>query len=175
MVRYFLPLRGSYFNDSVTPQAFVSQSPWVSPHHLHLKMWAVHTIRRRTSFNAWLTRYMSKSRQNIPNSTSLSMGDSSYSSLAVLPLFTHFSPRNLSAWAENGVLMLNTCLTVRQGNSNSHADKGWEIFRNVLSKWSTNMVEQIFQVQSLWRQWVWPGHCFPRMGHSRCQVSCEAR
>lgn len=24
--------------------------------------------------------------------------------------------------------MLNTCLTVRQGNSNSHADKGWEIF-----------------------------------------------
>ena len=24
--------------------------------------------------------------------------------------------------------MLNTCLTVRQGNSNSHTDKGWEIF-----------------------------------------------
>ena len=24
--------------------------------------------------------------------------------------------------------MLNTCLTVRQGNSNSHADKGWEKF-----------------------------------------------
>lgn len=24
--------------------------------------------------------------------------------------------------------MLNTCLTVRKGNSNSHADKGWEKF-----------------------------------------------
>ena len=24
--------------------------------------------------------------------------------------------------------MLNTCLTVRQGNSNSHAGKGWETF-----------------------------------------------
>ena len=36
--------------------------------------------------------------------------------------------RNLANWAENGVLMLNTCLTVRQGASNSHAGKGWEIF-----------------------------------------------
>ncbi|THV02844.1 uracil-DNA glycosylase [Dendrothele bispora CBS 962.96] len=35
---------------------------------------------------------------------------------------------NLSAWASNGVLMLNTCLTVRAGNAGSHANKGWEQF-----------------------------------------------
>lgn len=34
----------------------------------------------------------------------------------------------LVSWAENGVLMLNTVLTVRQGSPNSHKDKGWEIF-----------------------------------------------
>lgn len=34
----------------------------------------------------------------------------------------------LTPWAEQGVLMLNTCLTVRAGVSNSHANKGWEQF-----------------------------------------------
>ena len=75
-----------------------------------------------------LRRYTPKLRLNIPNSMSLTTGDSSHSSIAILLLLTHCSFRNLSTWAENGVLMLNTCLTVRQGNSNSHADKGWEKF-----------------------------------------------
>lgn len=34
---------------------------------------------------------------------------------------------NLSAWAKQGVLMLNTVLTVREGAPNSHRGKGWEI------------------------------------------------
>lgn len=34
----------------------------------------------------------------------------------------------LTSWAQDGVLMLNTVLTVRQGNPNSHKGKGWEIF-----------------------------------------------
>ena len=34
---------------------------------------------------------------------------------------------NLSAWAKQGVLMLNTVLTVREGSPNSHRGKGWEI------------------------------------------------
>lgn len=34
---------------------------------------------------------------------------------------------NLSAWAKQGVLMLNTVLTVREGSPNSHRRKGWEI------------------------------------------------
>jgi len=36
--------------------------------------------------------------------------------------------RNLTAWAANGVLLLNTCLTVRAGDAGSHAGKGWEQF-----------------------------------------------
>ncbi|KAF8842065.1 uracil-DNA glycosylase [Paxillus ammoniavirescens] len=35
---------------------------------------------------------------------------------------------NLTAWAENGVLMLNTCLTVKANQAGSHAGKGWEQF-----------------------------------------------
>ena len=32
----------------------------------------------------------------------------------------------LTKWAENGVLMLNSVLTVREGQPNSHKGKGWE-------------------------------------------------
>ena len=35
---------------------------------------------------------------------------------------------NLTAWAEQGILMLNVVLTVREGKSNSHKNKGWEHF-----------------------------------------------
>ena len=35
---------------------------------------------------------------------------------------------NLEAWARQGVLLLNTCLTVRSGAAGSHHGKGWEIF-----------------------------------------------
>jgi uracil-DNA glycosylase len=34
----------------------------------------------------------------------------------------------LQPWAEQGVLLLNTVLTVEQGNANSHQGKGWETF-----------------------------------------------
>ncbi|GAM14601.1 uracil-DNA glycosylase, family 1 [Mesobacillus selenatarsenatis SF-1] len=34
----------------------------------------------------------------------------------------------LKKWAEQGVLLLNTVLTVREGNANSHRGKGWEHF-----------------------------------------------
>lgn len=33
----------------------------------------------------------------------------------------------LTAWAKNGVLLLNTSLTVREGSPNSHRGHGWEI------------------------------------------------
>ncbi|MBQ4150682.1 MAG: uracil-DNA glycosylase [Clostridia bacterium] len=35
---------------------------------------------------------------------------------------------NLTKWAENGVLLLNTVLTVRGGAATSHRGKGWEQF-----------------------------------------------
>jgi uracil-DNA glycosylase len=46
------------------------------------------------------------------------------------PSFTP-PPKNgglLTPWAEQGVLMLNTCLTVRAHEPNSHSNKGWEKF-----------------------------------------------
>lgn len=35
---------------------------------------------------------------------------------------------NLEAWARQGVLLLNTSLTVRAGQAGSHSGKGWETF-----------------------------------------------
>ena len=35
---------------------------------------------------------------------------------------------NLTSWAEQGVFLLNTVLTVRQGEANSHRKQGWESF-----------------------------------------------
>ncbi|KAH0536908.1 hypothetical protein FGG08_006246 [Glutinoglossum americanum] len=46
------------------------------------------------------------------------------------PSFTP-PPKNgglLTPWAENGVLLLNTCLTVRAHDANSHSQRGWEKF-----------------------------------------------
>lgn len=34
----------------------------------------------------------------------------------------------LESWADQGVLLMNTVLTVRAGQANSHKNKGWEIF-----------------------------------------------
>ena len=39
---------------------------------------------------------------------------------------------DLSKWAERGVLLLNTTLTVLQGDANSHAEKGWETFTDAV-------------------------------------------
>ncbi|CAG0881820.1 unnamed protein product [Cyprideis torosa] len=43
-----------------------------------------------------------------------------------IPGFSHPGHGNLSGWARQGVLLLNTCLTVRAHAANSHKDKGWE-------------------------------------------------
>lgn len=41
---------------------------------------------------------------------------------------------NLLQWATQGVFLLNTCLTVRENNPNSHCLKGWEVFTdNIIS------------------------------------------
>lgn len=40
----------------------------------------------------------------------------------------------LTKWAKNGVLLLNTVLTVRAGNANSHKDCGWQWFTDTVIK-----------------------------------------
>lgn len=42
---------------------------------------------------------------------------------------------DLAKWAEQGVLLLNTTLTVRAGLSNSHQGKGWGIFTDSIIKY----------------------------------------
>lgn len=41
---------------------------------------------------------------------------------------------DLTRWASQGVLLLNTVLTVRRGQANSHKDKGWESFTGEVIK-----------------------------------------
>ena len=41
---------------------------------------------------------------------------------------------DLSHWAKQGVLMLNTVLTVKEGQANSHAGLGWEKFTKAVIK-----------------------------------------
>ena len=47
-----------------------------------------------------------------------------------------YIPNNgyLEKWANQGVLLLNTCLTVRSGAANSHKGKGWEQFTDAIIK-----------------------------------------
>ncbi|WP_085961159.1 uracil-DNA glycosylase [Deinococcus gobiensis] len=49
-----------------------------------------------------------------------------------LPGFTPPRHGDLRAWAEQGVLLLNAVLTVRAGEANSHAGKGWEGFTDAV-------------------------------------------
>lgn len=51
--------------------------------------------------------------------------------------------RNLTNWAKQGVLLLNTSLTVRAGKSNSHYGRGWEIFTNAIIEYLGKNKEHI--------------------------------
>ena len=51
----------------------------------------------------------------------------------------------LTKWAEQGVLMLNTVLTVRRGQANSHKGMGWEVFTDrVISELNKKQTPVIF-------------------------------
>lgn len=51
----------------------------------------------------------------------------------------------LTCWAKQGVLLLNTVLTVRQGQPNSHRGKGWEIFTDqVIQKLNEKQTPVVF-------------------------------
>ncbi len=41
---------------------------------------------------------------------------------------------NLETWADQGILLLNATLTVREGQAGSHQGKGWEIFTDAVIK-----------------------------------------
>ncbi len=54
----------------------------------------------------------------------------------------------LISWARQGVLLLNTALTVRAGQANSHKGKGWETFTDSIIKAVNNKLEPV--VFMLW-------------------------
>lgn len=58
---------------------------------------------------------------------------------------------NLSAWAKQGVLLLNTVLTVRAHQANSHAQYGWETFTD-------RVIEQINQHRQHVVFMLWGSH-----------------
>lgn len=52
---------------------------------------------------------------------------------------------NLTSWANDGVLLINSVLTVEQAKANSHKGKGWETFTNaVIEKLSSEYENIVF-------------------------------
>lgn len=50
-------------------------------------------------------------------------------------------------WSQQGVLLLNTVLTVREGQPNSHKDKGWEILTDsIISKLNDRKQPMVFML-----------------------------
>ncbi len=49
----------------------------------------------------------------------------------------------LAEWAEQGVLLLNTCLTVRSGAAGSHHGKGWETFTDQVLRVVNDKTERV--------------------------------
>lgn len=68
---------------------------------------------------------------------------------------------NLTPWAEQGVLLLNTVMTVEHGLSNSHANRGWETFTDkvieslnnrerplVFMLWGNNAISKRYKIKN---------------------------
>ena len=77
----------------------------------------------------------------------------------------------LKKWADNGVLLMNTVLTVREGQANSHKGMGWEIFTDrvielldqrekpiVFLLWGGNAKQKLRLIKN-------PNHCILQAAH----------
>ncbi|WP_410498224.1 uracil-DNA glycosylase [Chitinibacter sp. S2-10] len=62
---------------------------------------------------------------------------------------------NLAGWAEQGVLLLNTSLTVRADCAGSHGKQGWDLISNAL-------IEHLAQTQSQLVFMLWGAHAQKR-------------
>ncbi|GAB1607883.1 uncharacterized protein LOC115223095 [Argonauta hians] len=52
-----------------------------------------------------------------------------------IPGFETPNHGTLTGWAKQGVLLLNSCLTVRAHQANSHKDRGWEQLTDAVIRW----------------------------------------
>lgn len=72
---------------------------------------------------------------------------------------------NLSHWAKQGVLLLNTVLTVKQGRAHSHAKLGWETFTDAI-------IEAINQQSSGCVFILWGSHAQKKGKHINSVKHC---
>ncbi|GFO16427.1 uracil-DNA glycosylase [Plakobranchus ocellatus] len=78
--------------------------------------------------------------------------------------FKHPGHGNLIGWANQGVLLLNACLTVKAGQANSHAGKGWEKFTDAVIQWLNSNLQGI--VFMLWGAYAQKkGACINKKRH----------
>lgn len=62
-----------------------------------------------------------------------------------IPGFKRPGHGDLNGWARQGVLLLNAVLTVRSGDANSHATRGWETLTDSVIKWiNANLTNVVF-------------------------------
>lgn len=67
--------------------------------------------------------------------------------------FKHPGHGNLIGWSNQGVLLLNACLTVRAGQANSHAGKGWEKLTDAVIQWlNLNLSGVVFMLWGAYAQ-----------------------
>jgi uracil-DNA glycosylase len=80
------------------------------------------------------------------------------------------SPKHgcLSAWATQGVLLLNTVLTVEEGQAGSHRDKGWEGFTDKIIEVLNDHRENLVFI-------LWGGPAQKKASHVDTQKHCVIR
>ncbi|QKJ67743.1 uracil-DNA glycosylase [Deefgea piscis] len=77
---------------------------------------------------------------------------------------------NLTGWAKQGVLLLNTSLTVEANQAGSHAKKGWEVLTDAvithLAKTQTGLVFVLWGAHAQKKiPLIGPSHCILRSAH----------
>jgi uracil-DNA glycosylase len=75
---------------------------------------------------------------------------------------------SLQAWAQQGVLLLNTCLTVEDGQPASHAGKGWEVLTDAL-------LAQVAATAPACVYLLWGAHAQAKAGLIECTATANGR
>lgn len=64
---------------------------------------------------------------------------------------------SLSGWAQNGVLLLNTCLTVEEGKPASHSGHGWEVLTDNVIRAASDLPRPVVFL-------LWGAHALGKRG-----------
>ena len=120
-----LPERDEIFNalrltaPGAVRVVLLGQDPYPTPGHAHGLCFSVKPGVRP------LPRSLGNIFKELRADLGAGAGEGGSGGTPAMPMPTHGCLEN---WARQGVLMLNTVLTVRAGEANSHRNRGWEIF-----------------------------------------------